>query len=213
MNKYIIILFFVLSAIFILRYSIVGQAVYGDGIFYWAFTHSLYLDHDLDFSNELSHNYSPETNNNLQKENIGNFTDRTPKDYIENRYPPGSPLSWTAIFLLIDIIILVANIVGVPVIRNGYSDLYQVSVGFENIIFVCVGIIFTYKLLNKIFSERKLTIISIITILFGTNLFYYSSIDVVNSHPLSLCLVQFSCTLGSKHSKKEVTMPGYSSVF
>ncbi len=58
-TKIIFFIFFpLLSFAFLLHYWIVGQAVYGDGIYYYAYTRSLYKDHDLNFSNEFSHSYN-----------------------------------------------------------------------------------------------------------------------------------------------------------
>ena len=56
-------IFFVFLSIFLFEYAIVGQAVYGDGRYYWAFTRSLYFSNDIDISDEMAHFYSPESNN------------------------------------------------------------------------------------------------------------------------------------------------------
>src|SRR5690242_13769052 len=48
---------------FLLEYKVVGQAVYGDGRYYFAITRSLYFSRNIDVSDEMAHHYSPDSNN------------------------------------------------------------------------------------------------------------------------------------------------------
>jgi len=60
----------VLVGMFLGHFWLVGQAVYGDGRYYWAAARSMWIDHDLYLKNELRHHYSPVSNNTFF-ENIG----------------------------------------------------------------------------------------------------------------------------------------------
>ncbi len=184
MNKIWIFVFLFLSAMFLFRYTIVGQAVYGDGIYYWAYTHSVYFDHDLSFFNELGHNYSHEGNNSLHEKILNRYTLTTPTGLAVNRYPPGAPLSWLPFYLLADCIVLTLRSLGYATSRNGYSDIYQIFVGIGNILYFVLGLTVLYKLLKNLFPPR-ISLSTTLFVLFATNLIYYSSIDVINSHPFS----------------------------
>jgi hypothetical protein len=174
---FLLTIFTILAAIFLLHYVVVGQAVYGDGIYYWAFTRSIYFDKNIDFSNEFTHQYSPTRNNSQLPEQ-----QHTAQD-VTNKYPIGAPLAWLGFFALADILTVILSLFGM-FSRNGYADLYQIIVGFGNIFFVVSGVWILYKLL-QVYKQSKLIILTVLTMLFGTNLFYYASIDVINSHPFS----------------------------
>lgn len=187
MKKLFSLTFLFLTSVFLLHYLIAGQAVYGDGIYYWAYTRSIYFDHDLVITNELAHHYSHEGNNSINTdENKLNFNSKNiyPSNY---RQPPGVSISWLPFFFIADIIVRLLSVLGFIIAVNGYSDYYQIIVGLGNIIFIIIGMIFLYKLIRS-FYEKKIAVLSVFTILLSTNLFYYSSIDIVNSHPFSFML-------------------------
>lgn len=177
----------ILSLIFLVHYYIVGQGVYGDGRYYFAYTRSIIKDYDLQFANEYGHHYSPKSNNTLTKEQIDLTTQRTKTGYVMNKYPIGISISWILPFAFADV---VANGISflVPTFpNNGYSDIYQISVGFINVLFVVAGLYVLYNFLNSFFNSN-VSLLSILLLLFATNLLYYGSIDVINTHPLSFLL-------------------------
>lgn len=155
--------------VFLLHYFVVGQAVYGDGRFYYSFAHSLYFDHDINLSNQLSHKWDP-VNNNLSLPKNG-IPEKTPSQSL------GTGLFWIPALAFIDIF---SN-------GNGYSDSYQIGLGLYSILFIVVGIFLVFKTLGN-FVDRATAKKSLILMFFTTNLFYYGSIDVLNTHPISFFL-------------------------
>ncbi|MDP3941723.1 MAG: hypothetical protein Q8Q49_05435 [bacterium] len=191
------VIFSLLAGIFLIRYAIVGQAVYGDGIYYWGYTRSLVLDHDLDLRNEGAHTYSPEINNS---ESVVHPTERT--NLLNGRYYPiGTSLLWLPLFYLLHFLTKLLFTFGLPAIPNGYSDIYQIGIGLLNVGFVIGGTALNYKTLLFYFKGNiaKLTALAI---LFSSNLFYYGSIDVINSHPLSFFFSSLFCYLFVQSLKK-----------
>lgn len=177
-------IFVLLSIFFLTRYHIVGQAVYGDGIYYWAYTHSAVIDQDLNFQNEGAHRYGPVTNNSIGQESQG--TDQT--DLANDKYYPlGPSLLWIPFFSVVHSAIALINNLGFLVPNNGYADSYQMAVGLINVGFVLTGIMLINRLLRKLYSAFVAGAASLV-ILFGTNLLYYGSLDVLNSHPASFLL-------------------------
>lgn len=170
----------VLSAIFLLHYRVVGQAVYGDGKFYWSYVRSVWKDHDLDLRDELNRVYSPKTNNELRVEKVS-------KNGVFNWLPIGVSLAWFPAFVFADILANTFHWLIPTFPNNGYSDIYQIIVGLENVFFMSLGIILLDRLLQKYFP-RIISFCTSALILFGTNLLFYGGVDVVNSHPLSFLL-------------------------
>lgn len=179
-SRIIFSFFFLLFAtLFLLRFHIVGQAVYGDGRYYWAYTRSIVIDHNLDLRNEGSHMYSPETNNKLSSipEKISKNSDIRTDKY----YPIGTSLAWIPFFFVAHIFVIFLHLFHLPLVQNGYSDIYQITVGLGNIFLVCTGLTMLFAKLQKYFT-KKIALISVLAVGFGTNLIYYGSLDVLTSH-------------------------------
>lgn len=186
--------FTILSFIFLSHYTIVGQAVYGDGKYYWSYVRSVWKDHDLDLRDELNRVYSPKTNNQLKE----GFIDKKP---VFNWFPIGPSIAWLPAFIVADSIASVIHYIVPSFPNNGYSDIYQIIVGLENIFFVSLGITVLYKLLLNYFSSQ-VSFMTVIITLFGTNLLFYSGVDVINSHPASFLTSVLFLFLWAKSRKR-----------
>ncbi|MFA5014477.1 MAG: hypothetical protein WC549_02920 [Actinomycetota bacterium] len=75
---------------------------------------------------------------------------------------------------------------------DGISILFQHAYGLSGIFYGFLGIIFLVKILKKFFNE-KIIILSIIAIIFGTNLFHYLTFDSGFSHSFSFFLFVLFC--------------------
>lgn len=182
MKKILLILFPLLVAIFLAHYFLVGQAVYGDGIYYWSYTRSLYIDHDLKLNNEISHRYDHVHNNTSIKDVIPPETaERIAQEY---HMPIGTSIGFLPFFAVADIVARVTKLFYSPILLNGYSDIYQVTVGIGNILYITFGLYFVFLLLKKFF-KGKIVISTILVLFFTSNILYYGSFDVINSHPFS----------------------------
>lgn len=184
-NKYkYYLLFSLLTFVFLCHFTIVGQAVYGDGIHYYAYTRSLVKDHDINFLNERQHHYNHQNNNALFYDSYEDIRGKTKTGLTPNKYPIGAPLLWLPVFIVLDAIANVIHFFNNTFPNNGYSDIYQIGIGVFNIAIIVISSKLLFELLKKIFPNA-ISIITVLTMLFGSNLFYYGSIDVINSHASS----------------------------
>ena len=184
MSKLLVIIWIVLTGIFLFRFSITKQAVFGDALYYWSYARSLYFDHNIDLQNELTHTYGPNTNNST-KESQGNKV--IIPESLAHHLPIGSGLVWLLPVAVADGIVSFTNIYHPTLARNGYSDTYQIVTGIWNILLIIAGLSLLVRVLEIVYS-RKIVFLSIILIVFSTNLLYYASIDPINSHPPSFFL-------------------------
>lgn len=200
-----ILIFFPL--IFLLRYLIIGQAVYGDGIYYYAYTRSLVKDRDLHFENEFEHRYGPDTNNNILEIEPSEFSPDTPTNHVSNKYPIGAGLLWIPAFSAAEIVANIINQFDNSFPNTGYSDIYQISVGLFNISMVVLGFIVLYKTL-LLFFKKTVSMVTILAVALGSNIFYYSAIDAINSHPLSFLFgtIYFYVFFKDKFSEKFIVL-------
>lgn len=70
---------------------------------------------------------------------------------------------------------------------DGFSEPYQMMIQFSGLVYLVIGLFFLRRLLLLYFSE-KVTAVTLLCILFGTNLFYYASVHGAMSHAHTFCL-------------------------
>lgn len=177
-------------SIFLLHYLVAGQAVYGDGIGYYAHLHSWYFDQDWNYTNEYQHIYSPENNNReepLQSPTI-QIVKTTISGVAENHYSPGIAVLLLPFYVVADILVRLAQFVSLPVAANGYSNPYQIVVGIGAVSYVIAGLYLLENLQLKMVQNALITRLSILVTFLGTHLLYYGSFDVINSHFASFFL-------------------------
>lgn len=179
-----LLIFWLLLTIFLGRFFMLSQAIYGDGIYYWAYMRSIVIDHDIDLRNEAVHNYSPEGNNREEEPSPDS------KGLEHNKYyPVGPSVMWSPAFLLAH---MLSRPLSLP--QNGFADHYQIAVGVLNISYIVIGLTLIFRLLLKRYSQFVSFIVTVL-ILFATNLLYYGSIDILNSHPSSFFVSSVLITL------------------
>jgi len=167
-----ILQFLIATLIFLAHYFIVGQAVYGDGRIYYAYAVSLYFDHDLDTRNQLPQ--LPELSN--------------------PSHPIGSGLAYLPPLILAN---FVSNLFSLHL--PPLSHLYQITTGLYLVFLSSIGLYLTYRTLTRFFSATT-SLLALTTLWLTTNLFFYTAIDLLNSHPVSFFLA--SLTLNIATSKK-----------
>lgn len=162
MSRLFWLLYFFASIIFLAHYYIVGNAVWGDGRYYYVYTRSAIIDHDLDFSNESqTHPFFFESN-------------QTSAGKLFNKYTIGAPLLWTPWFLLAHFLNPAPN-------PDGYQHLYRILVGLGCVFYAQLGLYLSYLTVAKITSPKK-ALISWLSLFLATNIFFYSAVDPINSH-------------------------------
>lgn len=149
---------------------LVGKTVYGDGAYYYSWLRSIAIDHDLDFRNDYR---------------LFDITQNTTRvGLVGNIYPVGPALFWWPLFTAIDVVVR----------GRGISLPYQMGIGIGGVWFAAVGLLLVYRTLRK-FSTEAISIASLLAIAFGTNLWFYGSLDTVNSHAISFALATIFLSL------------------
>lgn len=136
------------------------KTVYGDGRYYYSWVRSAVVDHDINFHNEY--------------EFYGIHEPNAKPGFPRNVYPVGPALFWSQPFIWSN-----------SIFRNdGYSFPYQFAVGATGVLSVIAGLVVLYRVLNRFF-DTTVSLFTIIALSFATNLFFYGSLDTVNSHGIS----------------------------
>jgi hypothetical protein len=91
-----------------------------------------------------------------------------------NKYAIGPALFWLPVFGLAHLFVR----------QTGYEFIYQVIVGLFSVFLGSVGLYVCFLTAKKFFPG-KIALIATVTIWLGSNLFFYTVLDPVNSHALS----------------------------
>lgn len=100
-----------------------------------------------------------------------------------NRYSYGVALMILPFFLVSHLVSLVFGLDA-----NGYTAVYGASMVFASVSWVFFGMILLFKFLKKYFSIL-VSLLSLFLILFGSNLFFYTSVESGMSHAYSFALI------------------------
>lgn len=177
MKKYFI--FFVLSfSLFICHSIIVKHAIYGDGNGYYTYTQSIYFDKQLNSPKILDY--------------LSNFQGR---NYIFSRvfwnreanpYLVGTGVIWLPSMAFM-------SIFG----TNRFDIVYELGPGITGIILMLAGLYFLEKYLLGKFSKNTV-FWTILTIFFGSNVFYYTAFEPALSHQPAFFIISYLLYLTGK---------------
>jgi len=149
-----------------------------DPSYYFSYVRSLIIDNDLDFTNEY---------------NYFGITDYafTPVGKLSNFYSIGFPILVLPFYAITHYLVLFFNMIGLSVISDGYSKVYQITFSLSGIFYGFAGLFICYLFLKEYFSE-SISSISIIILIITTNLFFYITISPYTSEPYSFfCVTLF----------------------
>jgi hypothetical protein len=199
------VLFFLLLALFFGHYAVSGQAVYGDGIGYYAHLHTWVIDGDFDFTSEYTHLYNPLNNNAVAPVQVDDvqIVATRPDGTAENHYSPGPAvllLPWYA--LAHGLALLLAQ--WWPVSTTGYGDIYQIFSGVGAVAYVIAGLWLLERFLLQLpDSKTSHARIAAAAVLLASPLLYYGGYDVVNSHFASFFLTSafFYCAFHPRQTR------------
>ena len=156
------------------------QLVGSDGIRYYVYLPSLWIDGDLDFTDEYLHLYrsQPRTAAYL-------IADRTPTQLPANRFGIGPAILWSPFFLAAHLLALLARAAGVGLVADGYGAFYQAPVLAGSILYGGLGAWLCFRAASRVASSRAALAATLLVVLAG-NAIYYLTVEPSMSHPLSM---------------------------
>lgn len=91
-----------------------------------------------------------------------------------NKFAIGPALFWLPFFTLVHLIIR----------GDGFGFGYQIVVGLASVFYGIGGLYFCFLVVRRYFSER-IALVGTLSIWLGSNLFFYTAVDPINSHAIS----------------------------
>lgn len=170
-----------------------------DEVQYYAYLRSFYVDHDLDFRNEYTHfaeigrtNGDLAVFNALLRTDAQNPNPRT--GLLRNVAPVGAAILWAPGFVLADLGVRLARLMGNPLAADGYSWPYIRAVCFMSAFYTLLGLLLTYRLTRRytgVFAATTATL----AIWLATPLVFYTYIAMPWSHGTGMFLFALFLTI------------------
>lgn len=158
-----------------------GHLIGSDGIGYYVYLPSIWLDRDLDFTNEYAvffayaRDAAPDAAFHLH---------RTPQGVPPNQWAIGPALLWSPFFLLAHLLALGLQSGGFAVSPDGYGYLYQAIVLSGSILYAGVGAWLTYCFVLR-WVQPEAALGGVLLVVLAGNLVYYMTAEPSMSHGVS----------------------------
>lgn len=170
----IIVIIAIYLAAFVSHAWYLKKTVYGDGIFYASWLHSVVIDKDFDFRNEYA--------------DMQNTQPLTASGRPGNKYSIGPALLWFPLYVTIYLLFG----------HTGWEFPYQLSMGITSVLATLFGLVLLLRLFPKNDTVSSTTLL---LTAFATNLLFYGAVDPVNSHAVTFF---YACILLSLAEKRRV---------
>lgn len=155
-----------------------NRCITSDGKGYYAYLPAVIIYHDLQF--EFTELYEAKY---YKPENFVKFTNEIEGKNV-NKYWIGTALLMSPFFLIAHILAPVFNQV-----IDGYSFIYQMTIAIAACFYLLLGLFYLRKLLLHYQFKEQVIFVAIFSIVFGTNLFYYTVAEPSMSHVYSFSLI------------------------
>lgn len=171
----VIVVFIVIQ---LLRGGDAYRIIDGDGSGYYAYLPAVFVHGTTDFTTVFE----------LEKSRrgldyLGHYFHQVGEIKV-NKYYLGTALMMFPFFILAW---LYSFISGMP--PDGYNILFQYSIALGAAIYGAIGLIATKKLIELFNVNKAISFLTIVIILFGTNLFYYTFLHPSHSHVYSFAAI------------------------
>jgi hypothetical protein len=189
-------------ALFLLLLPLSLPRIYAtDEVQYFAYLRSLYFDRDLDFQNEYEHfaelglrNGDPSVFNALLRDKPEDPPLIPATGLYRNVAPIGSALLWAPGFILADLLVRAANLLGARIPVDGYSWPYIWAVCYMSALYALLGLLLTYRLARRFVGTFDAALATI-AVWLATPLVFYSYILMPWSHANGFFLFALFLTL------------------
>lgn len=158
-------------------YTEIPDALFvSDGFGYFIYLPSVFIDHDLDLSNQVTRiPYEGQKPFFRVSETTGRHT---------NQFPIGSAILWSPFYLAADASARGLQALGVPIERNGFGYWYELPVYLGSAAFGFVSIALMLRMLRCMFSP-PIALASCFGVVFATPMAYYCWVEPNMSHTVA----------------------------
>lgn len=157
------------SCVYIYNSKFNNPPIRSDGFGYYAYLPTLLIDHNLSFRLAIENN--PGSFKISQTKTVYGIGINQANGRMFDKYPLGTAMLETPFFIIADTYTKLTG--GV---RTGYSTPYQVAIVSSGIFYLCLGSLFLYITIRRLFGKH-IAQLSTIAIVFATNVIQFGTYD------------------------------------
>ena len=120
----------ILFVLFIITLPIVNPWVHGDGVGYYAYVHSLLIDHNLQFENEWKAANASFTQGRVGSNGEIVESQYTATHHLDNHFTVGPAILWAPFLIAIHLLIMLLNALGAHISTDGFGRPYLLTMAF-----------------------------------------------------------------------------------
>jgi hypothetical protein len=147
--------------------------IHSDGIGYYAYLPAIVVDHDLSMRGIVARGIVE----------FGSIRPYGSSAANLDKYPAGVAVMMSPFFLTAHVI---ARLAGLR--ADGFSPIYQVFAALSGLVYGWLGLVVLRRMLEQRFDQR-VTMWTLVGVVFGTNLFHYFTWESIYSHAYSFFLL------------------------
>lgn len=175
------------KALFILllfTLPVVNPWVHGDGVGYYAYVHSLLIDHNLQFEKEWR-----AANPSFALGRIGPNGEVLESQYtvthhLDNHFTVGPAILWAPFLIVVHLIILALNSLGAHISSDGYGRPYLLTMALATAGYGFCGLLLCFHLAREFVAERW-AFLGVVGYWFASSLPVYMYLNPSWSHALT----------------------------
>jgi hypothetical protein len=173
-----------LFCLFLLSLPLVNPWVRGDGVGYYAYLHSMLIDHDLNFENDyLAGNQSFVMSRvDAQGHLLPGLYTKT--GHVENHFSVGPAILWAPVLAPVHLAVLILDHFGAKIPPDGYSRPYVLAMALTTASYGFLSLLLAFRMARKYF-DQQCAFLATIGIWLATSLPVYMYFNPSWSHAFS----------------------------
>ncbi len=177
-----------LLILWVLSLPLVNPWVHGDGVGYYAYAHSLLIDHNLDFENEWKAGNESFVMGRVGSNGEVLRSQYTQTHHLDNHFSIGPSILWAPFLCATHLAIITLNRFGMHLSADGYSRPYLLTMALATAGYGFLGLWLSFCLARKYVAERW-AFLATVGYWFASPLIVYMYLNPAWSHAHSLFAV------------------------
>jgi hypothetical protein len=175
----------VLFILLVITLPIVNPWVHGDGVGYYAYVHSLLINHNLAFENEWK-----AANASFIQGRVGANGEIVENQYtathhLDNHFTVGPAILWAPFLIAVHLVILLLNSLGAHINTDGFGRPYLLTMAFATAGYGFCGLLICFRLAREFVAERW-AFLAVVGYWFASSLPVYMYLNPSWSHAHTL---------------------------
>jgi hypothetical protein len=144
----------ILFVLLLITLPIVNPWVHGDGVGYYAYIHSLLINHNLQFESDWKAANISFTQGRVGSNGEILQSQYTATHHLDNHFTVGPAILWAPFLIVVHLFILLLNSFGAHISTDGFGRPYLLTMAFATVGYGFCGLLLCFRLAREFVAER-----------------------------------------------------------